>query len=437
MSRTREEIEAEIANLEAHLNARCDGKCGCIGCQVTRGMVAELRSELAALTQQQEAGCPTADDLVRQFNAWTPPATSQTDDGWLSWHGGPQPVADDVMVEIRLRGGIENKGTAKFFEWEHKDCSADITVYRIVSPAPPQPARDDFDNLGDELESLGLTMIAGPVRRVSSPPQPARDVRERVKDTIFSTVRGFGWGGGVYAAQTITNALADAGLLADPAAIAGRKATAERLEHVSDLYEQRGKALAAERQRTRELQDKLKAFVCPTGVGQPYCSAGTCLECRVARAEDEATRQARKRDDAESKLSATNALVKSRGEEVERLTRERDDLASQVYVPGLWKCAKCGFQLLQSNFNVSDGNITARNEPGDKCPNCNSPLWHVTERDAHNEIGKRLEGEFDRAERLAACLREAWAVIDNIVPLELSKDKRAAHMAVLGEKEAG
>lgn len=70
---------------------------------------------------------------------------------------------------------------------------------------------------------------------------------------------------------------------------------------------------------------------------------------------------------------------------------EIERLKSLVYVPGLWRCAKCNFSLVQANLNAKDGTVTARDKPGDKCPNCDSPLWRVTERDAGNEMVDRAE----------------------------------------------
>lgn len=65
------------------------------------------------------------------------------------------------------------------------------------------------------------------------------------------------------------------------------------------------------------------------------------------------------------------------------------ELEKLVYVPGLWRCAKCDFELMQMNLHASTGNVTARDQPGDKCPNCRSPLWRVTERDAGNRLVDR------------------------------------------------
>lgn len=62
-----------------------------------------------------------------------------------------------------------------------------------------------------------------------------------------------------------------------------------------------------------------------------------------------------------------------------------------VYVPGMWRCAKCEFTLIQSNLNSITGSITARNDTGDKCPNCACGLWRVTYRDAYAELMNRFE----------------------------------------------
>lgn len=72
-------------------------------------------------------------------------------------------------------------------------------------------------------------------------------------------------------------------------------------------------------------------------------------------------------------------------EDGERAEIER--LAALVHVPGVWRCAKCQFTLIQSNLNSWDGTVTARDEAGDKCPNDGAPLWRVSYRDwaAENE----------------------------------------------------
>lgn len=80
-------------------------------------------------------------------------------------------------------------------------------------------------------------------------------------------------------------------------------------------------------------------------------------------------------------------------------------LDSLVYVPGLWKCPKCKFGLCQMTLHANSGAVSARDDPGETCPNCRTPLWRVTERDGGNEAAHRC-GE---AIKEAATLRETIA----------------------------
>lgn len=82
--------------------------------------------------------------------------------------------------------------------------------------------------------------------------------------------------------------------------------------------------------------------------------------------------------------AAADALTEARAE-IERLRAE-------VYVPGQWRCAKCKFTLQQMNLNANTGTVTARDNAGDKCPNCNSPLWRATwKQDAHEMLDRATE----------------------------------------------
>lgn len=57
-----------------------------------------------------------------------------------------------------------------------------------------------------------------------------------------------------------------------------------------------------------------------------------------------------------------------------------------IHMPGVWRCAKCKFQLHSMTMNMAAGTIGARDEPGEKCPNDGSPLWRITWKDAYNEF---------------------------------------------------
>ena len=106
-----------------------------------------------------------------------------------------------------------------------------------------------------------------------------------------------------------------------------------------------------------------------------------------------------------------------------RAAEERAEKAeSLVYVPGLWKCAKCNFTLVQSNLNAFDGTVTARDTPGDKCPNCNMPLWRVTWKQDRNEVYELCEQQIDRARLAEAQAAGMRGVLEREA---LNYDKRA------------
>lgn len=83
----------------------------------------------------------------------------------------------------------------------------------------------------------------------------------------------------------------------------------------------------------------------------------------------------------EPKIWAGDALVLSLIATIDSLTERAEKAETLVYSPGAWRCAKCNFRLIQANLNAADGTVTARDQPGDKCPNCSSPLWRVTWKD--------------------------------------------------------
>lgn len=60
---------------------------------------------------------------------------------WIEWHGGEQPVADDVVVEVKLRDDEPKnagKGLAKEWSWLSLECDADIIAYRVIESAPAE-----------------------------------------------------------------------------------------------------------------------------------------------------------------------------------------------------------------------------------------------------------------------------------------------------------
>lgn len=109
-------------------------------------------------------------------------------------------------------------------------------------------------------------------------------------------------------------------------------------------------------------------------------------------------------------IRSLSSRVETEKRAKEEAETENARLARLVYVPGQWRCAKCKFTLIQANLNANGGTVTARDQPGDKCPNCDSPLWRVTERDAGNEMIDRAEEAFEAkraAETHSAALARA------------------------------
>lgn len=93
-------------------------------------------------------------------------------------------------------------------------------------------------------------------------------------------------------------------------------------------------------------------------------------------------------------------------QERRRLASRVAELEALVYVPGLWCCAKCQFQLVQASLHAQSGTVSSRDVPGDKCPNCDVPLWRVTERQAGNQMVDRCEAAVLRSRDLELALHQ-------------------------------
>jgi methionyl-tRNA synthetase len=119
--------------------------------------------------------------------------------------------------------------------------------------------------------------------------------------------------------------------------------------------------------------------------------------------------------------SAHHAEVQALNEKIAALTAENTRLEGLVYTPGLWRCAKCNFVLVQRNLNANSGTITARDQPGDKCPNCDVNLWRITERENardNYETAERLHIELNEAKGFIARLEAVEAAARNLVKVK-------------------
>lgn len=63
---------------------------------------------------------------------------------------------------------------------------------------------------------------------------------------------------------------------------------------------------------------------------------------------------------------------------IQALRNRITSLENEVYVPGVWTCPLCMFTLLQSTLHAETGEVTARDKPGEHCPNCKSLMWRKT-----------------------------------------------------------
>lgn len=57
-------------------------------------------------------------------------------EGFTKWNGGKCPVDPKCFVEIKMRGGRENRNFAGDFYWENRECSNDIVAYKVIKNAP-------------------------------------------------------------------------------------------------------------------------------------------------------------------------------------------------------------------------------------------------------------------------------------------------------------
>jgi hypothetical protein len=69
---------------------------------------------------------------------------------------------------------------------------------------------------------------------------------------------------------------------------------------------------------------------------------------------------------------------------------EITELRALVYVPGLWRCEKCEFQLLSNEMDANTGRMRPNNTP-QVCANGCGTMSRVTERDAGNRLCDRLD----------------------------------------------
>ncbi len=138
---------------------------------------------------------------------------------------------------------------------------------------------------------------------------------------------------------------------------------------------------------------------------------------RAREAEARAETAERQRDEAlarEGELEGHNKAHKAAHLETQA---EVDRLSKLVYVPGVWRCAKCKLVLVSTNMYAATGTFSANNEP-QQCSNGCGPMWRHTERDAGNELVDKLEAAEARATATEAKAEGMRAVVEGKIVLE-------------------
>lgn len=159
-----------------------------------------------------------------------------------------------------------------------------------------------------------------------------------------------------------------------------------------------------------------KASCCGHGLRGGNIALADGRELIIAGTFDEAR-------EIERAASATSApLPASRIAELEARIA---DLERLVYVPGMWRCAKCGFIGMHMVMRASDGAVGVKaNDHTEACPNGCGPLWRVSERQAGNEMCDRAEEILARERALQA---ENAALRRVAIPLARMADQFDAH----------
>lgn len=80
-----------------------------------------------------------------------------------------------------------------------------------------------------------------------------------------------------------------------------------------------------------------------------------------------------------------------------------------VYVPGVWRCPRCDFQLVRQTMSVASGEIGVTRqqiEESEPCPNDGTPMIRLTWRERALDSEKRLVETMERLMRVTGT--ESW-----------------------------
>lgn len=79
-------------------------------------------------------------------------------DGWVEWKGGECPVEEDVIVDVKTRGGEVEFSKARCWNWSHEQClciqSRQIVAYRLHRAAREELEAPELEPPKKTIEQL-------------------------------------------------------------------------------------------------------------------------------------------------------------------------------------------------------------------------------------------------------------------------------------------
>lgn len=110
------------------------------------------------------------------------------------------------------------------------------------------------------------------------------------------------------------------------------------------------------------------------------------------------------------------------------------EINDDIYVPGHWTCPKCKFSLVQRTLWAQSGAITEHDKPGEKCRNCDTPLWRVTWKAQAQENLDRAMTEIKRVRALTNLMRE-WQSMYKIHTANVMRFEAILHKERFDDEE--
>lgn len=109
--------------------------------------------------------------------------------------------------------------------------------------------------------------------------------------------------------------------------------------------------------------------------------------------------------DVRNQVAENIRLLERFGARIRELEQRLAGIGGDVFVPGEWRCPKCAFRLSQFTLFAESGGVGRRDDPGEKCPNCTTPLWRVSALEDRNEAIAAANKEAEIGVRLKASLQ--------------------------------